>query len=50
MTAHSENTRCMYGMPESRRKTGLTEIDKATLLAAKTDRERRYIDAKRLSA
>jgi hypothetical protein len=33
------------GMPEDRRKAGVTEIDKATFLTAKTDRERRYIDA-----
>src|SRR5580698_7203945 len=33
------------GMPEERRKAGIAEIDKATGLKAKTDRERRYIDA-----
>jgi hypothetical protein len=33
------------GMPEDRRKAGLAEIDKARFLGAKTDRERRYIDA-----
>lgn len=33
------------GMPEERRKAGIVEIDKATALNAKTDRERRYIGA-----
>jgi tetratricopeptide (TPR) repeat protein len=33
------------GMPEDRRKSGIVEIDKATALNAKTDRERRYIAA-----
>jgi len=33
------------GMPEDRRKAGIAEIDKAAALHAKTDRERRYLDA-----
>lgn len=33
------------GMPEERHKAGILEIDKATVLHAKTDRERRYIAA-----
>lgn len=33
------------GMPDDRRKVGITEIDKASALNAKTDRERRYIAA-----
>lgn len=33
------------GMPDDRRKAGVAEIDKATALNAKTDRERRYIAA-----
>ncbi|WP_254063751.1 hypothetical protein [Granulicella sp. S190] len=33
------------GMPEERRKAGIVEIDKATALNVKTDRERRYIAA-----
>ena len=33
------------GMPDDRRKAGIAEIDKATALNAKTDRERRYIAA-----
>ncbi|WP_255550721.1 tetratricopeptide repeat protein [Granulicella sp. dw_53] len=33
------------GMPEDRRKIGIVDIDKATALNAKTDRERRYIAA-----
>jgi len=31
------------GMPDARRKAGIVEIDKATALSPKTDRERRYI-------
>jgi predicted Zn-dependent protease len=33
------------GMPENRRLAGIAEIDKATALHARTDRERRYIAA-----
>lgn len=33
------------GMPDNRRLAGIAEIDKATALHAKTDRERRYIAA-----
>ena len=33
------------GLPDDRRKAGIAEIDKATALNAKTDRERRYIAA-----
>jgi len=33
------------GMPETRRQAGIKEIDKATALHPKTDRERRYIAA-----
>ncbi|WP_254061420.1 hypothetical protein [Granulicella sp. L60] len=33
------------GMPDERRKAGIVEINKATALNAKTDRERRYIAA-----
>lgn len=33
------------GMPDDRRKSGIVEINKATALNAKTDRERRYIAA-----
>ena len=33
------------GMPEERRKAGIVEIDKATALHPKTDREQRYIAA-----
>jgi tetratricopeptide (TPR) repeat protein len=33
------------GMPENRRKAGIVEIDKATALHPKTDREQRYIAA-----
>lgn len=33
------------GMPDDRRRAGIMEIDKATELAAPTDRERRYIAA-----
>jgi hypothetical protein len=33
------------GMPDSRRKAGIAEIDKAAALNASTDRERRYIAA-----
>jgi len=33
------------GLPDDRRKAGVAEIDKATALNAKTDRERRYIAA-----
>jgi hypothetical protein len=35
------------GMPEERRKAGIAEIDKASALHAKTDREQRYIAALR---
>lgn len=33
------------GMPEQRRTAGIAEIEKASALKVKTDRERRYIDA-----